>query len=369
MGDAAPMVDPRVALAWFALVVLVLALVAWPRRGLVARLRRLARASERTRIEDAVKHLFHAGERGDVVTHEGLAGSLHIGRGGARALLDRLTDRGLAEVHGGGHRLTASGRRDALRVVRSHRLVERYLADRTGIGPEEWHEVAEEQEHALSEADVEALAAAMGQPRFDPHGDPIPTAAGELPAGDGVPLDALAPGEAGVVVHLEDEPREGYERLRALGFALGQAVAVRGRDAAGTRVAFDGREVLVPAPVCGAVSVSRRASADGLDTARRPTLAELAPGATGRVRGISSRCQGGQRRRLLDLGVVPGTAIRAELRSVTGDPIAYRIRGALIALRRQQAEWIELEGGGDAPVAPCGATGAAGDGRDAGAAA
>jgi len=61
------------------------------------------------------------------------------------------------------------------------------------------------------------------------------------------------------------------------------------------------------------------------------------------VRAITSRCQGAQRRRLLDLGVVPGTRIVAELDSASGDPIAYRIRGALIALRRQQAEWIEIE--------------------------
>jgi DtxR family Mn-dependent transcriptional regulator len=61
---------------------------------------------------------------------------------------------------------------------------------------------------------------------------------------------------------------------------------------------------------------------------------------------LSSNCRGAQRRRLLDLGVVPGTEIEAELPSASGDPVAYRIRGALIALRRQQAEWIEV-----APVA------------------
>jgi DtxR family Mn-dependent transcriptional regulator len=73
------------------------------------------------------------------------------------------------------------------------------------------------------------------------------------------------------------------------------------------------------------------------------TLADLGVGASGRVRRISSDCRGAQRRRLLDLGVVPGTDIVAEFPAAGGDPIAYRIRGALIALRRQQAEWIEIE--------------------------
>jgi DtxR family Mn-dependent transcriptional regulator len=61
------------------------------------------------------------------------------------------------------------------------------------------------------------------------------------------------------------------------------------------------------------------------------------------VSDISPACQGSQRRRLLDLGVVRGTEIVPELVSAGGDPVAYRIRGALVALRREQAEWIRIE--------------------------
>lgn len=70
------------------------------------------------------------------------------------------------------------------------------------------------------------------------------------------------------------------------------------------------------------------------------TLAELAPGATGIVQALTS--DGLERRRLMDLGLVPGTAITAELRSPLGDPVAYRVRGALIALRREQAQRIQI---------------------------
>jgi DtxR family transcriptional regulator, Mn-dependent transcriptional regulator len=69
-------------------------------------------------------------------------------------------------------------------------------------------------------------------------------------------------------------------------------------------------------------------------------LHALDAGEEGVVIGIGSRVQGAQRRRLLDLGVVPGTVIRAELRSLSGDPVAYRIRGAVVALRRAQASDI-----------------------------
>jgi DtxR family transcriptional regulator, Mn-dependent transcriptional regulator len=71
-----------------------------------------------------------------------------------------------------------------------------------------------------------------------------------------------------------------------------------------------------------------------------------------RVLGVAPTCQGPQRRRLLDLGVVPGTVIEPELVSASGDPVAYRIRGAVIALRRHQAEWIEVEGAGEEAVSP-----------------
>jgi len=73
------------------------------------------------------------------------------------------------------------------------------------------------------------------------------------------------------------------------------------------------------------------------------TLSSLPIGEKGKVIGISTRCRGQQRRRLMDLGVVPGTEIEVEMKSVGGDPIAYRIRGATIALRKKQAERIFLE--------------------------
>lgn len=73
------------------------------------------------------------------------------------------------------------------------------------------------------------------------------------------------------------------------------------------------------------------------------TLADLGPGQSGRVARVSAACLGAQRRRLFDLGVVPGTLIGVAFESAAGDPVAYRIRGALIALRRIQAGWIEID--------------------------
>lgn len=261
------MIDPRLALLGFAVLAAFTALVTWPQRGLAARLLRARRDAERERREDALKYLFHRGTEGLAVHPDALAGALGMRPAVARQLLERLAARDWTLDTGpAGYTLTERGRREALRIVRSHRLVEQFLADHTGIDADEWHQVAEDQEHLLTTAEIEALAVRLGQPRFDPHGEPIPTQDGELPVTEIRPT--LPP-------------------------------AVR-------------------------------------------TLADVPLGESVRVRHLDAACRGAQRRRLLDLGVVPGTAITPERRSAAGDPVAYRIRGALIALRRHQAAWIEV---------------------------
>ncbi len=345
------MVDPRLALLVFGLATALLAALAWPRHGLWARVARLRRVSERVRVEDTLKYLFHRSSGSPSVHPDALAGALEVRRTVARRLLDRLVASGLAARDGDSVRLTEAGRTEALRIVRSHRLLERYLADRTGVAPAEWHELAEAGEHELSTEEVESLAARLGQPRFDPHGDPIPTATGELPGSVGMPLSRLDEGVAGTVVHLEDEPREDYERLTSLGLVLGARVVKHGRSSDGIALEVDGRRLSLPFELSDAINVEGGA---GRATETVRSLADLERGESGVVRRITSECRGAQRRRLLDLGVVPGTTITAEMRSAAGDPIAYRIRGALIALRREQARWIEIQ-----PEPASGSSGAA----------
>jgi DtxR family transcriptional regulator, Mn-dependent transcriptional regulator len=334
------MVDPKLALLVFAVLVAITLAVAWPRHGLWAKGRRLGRVSDRVRIEDTLKYLFHRNAAGSTVHPDALAGALEIRGAQARRLLGRVVASGLATREHAGFRLTAAGRSEALRIVRSHRILEQYFADRTGVAPAEWHDLAEAAEHELSPQEVERLASRLGQPRFDPHGDPIPTATGELPAGLGLSLTNLNEGQAGTIVHLEDEPREDYERLIGLGLALGKQVVKHGRSPDGVALELDGERLLLPHDLLDAVNVER---GDGRVTRRRRTLADIERGQSATVTRVSTECRGAQRRRLLDLGVVPGTEITAEMRSPSGDPMAYRIRGALIALRQQQARWIEVE--------------------------
>lgn len=335
------MVDPIVALAVFAGIVAALAMMLWPRRGLLVRLSQLIRMTERVRIEDALKHLHNQEYLGKPSSIAGLAGTLEMSRGRAVKLMAHLEELGLIHSNGVGFPLTEVGRSYALRIIRSHRLWERYLADRTSVKAADWHDVAEKREHTLTPDAVANLDAQMGHPRYDPHGDPIPTVGGELPPPAGVPLTALDAGQRGTVLHLEDEPREVYDRLIAAGLAPLMDIEVIDTSPSHIRFTADGNQLTLEPVVATNITVKRRAES-AADVEPSQTLVQLRPGESAEVVRISPACQGAQRRRLLDLGVLPGTVVSAEFEGALSDPMAYRIRGALIALRKSQAEWIYI---------------------------
>ncbi len=338
-----PPVDPLVALLVFGVAAGLVLVLSWPRWGLVPRLLRLVRMTERVQLEDALKQIHQTEEGFGTATIESLAGALEVTRGTAVGLVERLAERHLALSEERRLSLTPAGREYALRMVRTHRLLERYMADNTGVAPAEWHEEAERREHAVSRAQAEALSATMGHPRFDPHGDPIPSATGELPARAGRPLSGFEAGTPVVVVHLEDEPRQAFERVIALGLRPGARLRLLDGTPTEIRFRFDGHEQVLPRVVADLITAEHLPAGESLDDRSHSTLADLAPGESARVVRLAAACQGLQRRRLLDLGVVPGTIVTAEFASPGGDPAAYRIRGALIALRRAQALLIQVD--------------------------
>ncbi|MDH3223527.1 MAG: FeoA domain-containing protein [Gemmatimonadota bacterium] len=353
------MVDPVLALSVFGAAVLTAVLVFWPRAGLLHRALRLWRTSARVRHEDVLKQLYMLEYEGLPATAESVSGGTGLSRHPILKILQSLDELEFVEPDGSMYRLTDEGRSYALRILRTHRLWERYLADRTGTRPEEWHALAEAREHTLSEGATENLASSLGHPLYDPHGDPIPTAAGELPAQSGFPLSSLRVGEAGIITHLEDEPSALYRELVGLG--LGPLVSVERIDGPKGRVRFRaaGAEHEIDAVVARNVTVET--VQDVGEDVWRSSLADVPIGASAAVVAIAPTCQGPARRRLLDLGLVPGTVVTARMRSAAGDPVAYEIRGALIALRREQAAVIQVDqdvpdaghGKGDAvPAAP-----------------
>ncbi|MEW6283754.1 MAG: FeoA domain-containing protein [Candidatus Eremiobacterota bacterium] len=340
------MIEPGVALGVFFLVCLLIGSALWPTWGIWWRWREAAGRAEKILVEDALKHLFHDEYESRPATLDSLAGELEIPRDRATRLLLVCERLGLVTLEGDRPALTDTGRVQALHVIRVHRLWECFLAERTGLSSLDWHAEAERREHTLTPSETEALDARLNHPSHDPHGDPIPTARGELPPRMGVPLTELPCGTRAVIGHVEDEPQAVYSQLVAQ--RLRPGVQVRLLDHAGGRVRFwaDGVEVELPSLVAASLTVTPLPPSEEAESrADVPvrTLVELPIGGVGRVSRLDSACRGLERERLLDLGVVPGTRIEAVLRGPLGDPVVYRVRGASIALRREQAERVLLE--------------------------
>jgi DtxR family transcriptional regulator, Mn-dependent transcriptional regulator len=174
-------------------------------------------------IEDYAKAIYALSRRTPgAVSTTALAARLGVTPGSVSAMLKKLDERGLA-THAPyrGVQLTAAGERIALEVLRHHRLLELYLAEQLDVPWERVHEEAEALEHVLSE-DLEArIAAKLGHPTHDPHGDPIPSAELEIDEGETVSLDALPVGGQGRFVRVSDSDPEMLQWLTEHGIELG----------------------------------------------------------------------------------------------------------------------------------------------------
>jgi len=335
------MVDPLTSLIVGFVIILFLIWVYLPRKGLLARLKRSKKNSHRVLIEDSLKHLYNCEYKGINCTLNSVAGNVSISADEASKVVKKLEELELITSHERGISLTPEGRAYALRIIRTHRLWEKYLADETSVGEEDWHIAAEEIEHRITPAQADTLAAQIGNPVFDPHGDPIPSAKGDLPVKKGSALNTLKTGEFARIIHIEDEPNAIYSQLVAAGLYLGMQVRMIESTKDRIRFLANGEEVVLAPLFAKNVTITSIKNEHTIK-GKFKSLSSLSVGEKGIVLGISKRCRGQQRRRLMDLGVVPGTEIEAEMKSIGGDPVAYRIRGASIALRKNQADKIYL---------------------------
>lgn len=337
------MIDPLKALIIAGIIIILTALFFFPKYGLVPRWNRAKKGIKRVLIEDALKHIYDCEYNKITCTVQSIAGALLISSDKAAELVARLSTMGLLVAKDNGVKLTADGNSYALRIIRVHRLWERYLADETSVPQTEWHSSAEEQEHKLTPAQTDALAAQIGNPHFDPHGDPIPSANGELPPRKGYSLLSMNAGDFGVITHIEDEPETVFAQLSAIGLYVGMNILMIERANERVRFAADGEEIVLAPVLAANITIEPRTNEQEKIAAPMDTLASLNIGDEATVLNISKACRGQQRRRLLDLGIVPGTRVRAELKSASGDPIAYNVRGALVALRKHHAQMIFVQ--------------------------
>jgi DtxR family Mn-dependent transcriptional regulator len=179
-------------------------------------------------VEDYAKAIYALEQRAEgPVTTNALAERLGVTAGSASAMVKRLAERGLVD-HAAyrGVELTERGRRVALEVLRHHRLLELYLAVHLDVPWDRVHEEAETLEHVISEDLEKRIAAKLGNPTHDPHGDPIPTP--EL-AIDDEPTQSLASldvGASGRFVRVSDSAPAMLRYLDERGIDIGDQLEV-----------------------------------------------------------------------------------------------------------------------------------------------
>ncbi|GJQ63431.1 MAG: hypothetical protein SCALA702_24840 [Melioribacteraceae bacterium] len=338
------MSDPLISLILGFIIVSALMAFFFPDKGLLAIWRRSAKDSKKEALEDALKHVYDCEYNSLSCTIRSIAGHLHTNMDKAAEVSARLESMGLITSNNQKLYLTDEGRSYALRIIRVHRLWEHYLADHSSVKETEWHSEAEIVEHTMTIEEADSLAAKMGNPLIDPHGDPIPTAGLELPELGGVHLNELEKGDIGRIIHLEDEPQAVFSQLIAMGLHNGMQIHII--DKRTDRIIFEanGEENILAPTLAANITVKKIEDQSEILDDFTP-LSSLQVGETGIVKGISRALRGQQRRRLMDLGVVPGSKITPELVSRAGNPVAYRIRGASVALRKQHSDLIFVEKG------------------------
>lgn len=127
-----------------------------------------------------------------------------------------------------GARLTRAGERAALEVIRHHRLLETYLVQMLGYSWDNVHEEACRLEHVISEEFEMRIAAALGHPTHDPHGDPIPDENFNLPQDASIPLSGLRPGQAATVLRVRSADDRFLRHINELGLLPGTPLEVTG---------------------------------------------------------------------------------------------------------------------------------------------
>jgi DtxR family transcriptional regulator, Mn-dependent transcriptional regulator len=178
-------------------------------------------------IEDYLKAIYTLGHTQPQVTTTLLAEHLGFKPASVTGMLKTMADLNLvAYTPYHGVVLTAAGERIALEVVRHHRLIELYLVEALGYGWDEVHDEAERLEHHISEKLEARIAARLGQPDFDPHGDPIPTLEGNLPADAAARLADLGVGERGTITRVRDQHPDRLRYLADLGLVPGATLEV-----------------------------------------------------------------------------------------------------------------------------------------------
>ncbi len=181
-------------------------------------------------IQDYLKHIYELTENGTSASTNALAAKLKVKPASVTGMVQKLASAKPALVTYQKHQgvtLTDDGKKAALEVIRHHRLLEAWLVQTLGYTWDEVHEEAEKLEHVISEDFERRIAAAMGHPLRDPHGELIPTADLEMPFEDSTPLSALRPECVGAIQCVKAADTDLLRYLENLGLVPGAEIKIK----------------------------------------------------------------------------------------------------------------------------------------------
>tara|TARA_B100001123_G_scaffold30587_1_gene32171 strand:+ start:19175 stop:19861 length:687 start_codon:yes stop_codon:yes gene_type:complete len=190
-----------------------------------------ARATLSPSVEDYLKTIFSLTERNEVASTSSIAAALDVQPASVTGMVKRLAGAELLQhIPYRGVRLTGKGIREALRVIRRHRILETYLVQQLGYLWDDVHDEAEQLEHAASENLIDRMAVALENPSHDPHGSPIPTSSGEIESVDFTTLAEATEGERVRIRAVDDDKEpQGLQSMEARGLVPGVWVRVKSR--------------------------------------------------------------------------------------------------------------------------------------------
>lgn len=172
--------------------------------------------------ENYLKAIYHLAEKDRTVQTNAIAQHIHAKASSVTDMLDKLSLKELVEyTKYKGVSLTKTGKKQAVKIIRKHRLWESFLVSKLGFSWENVHEIAEQLEHIQSDELVDRLDLFLGEPKFDPHGDPIPNKKGQFP--EVVPSISLVHAQNGsrcIIAHVNEDEKSFLSFLSQIGLSL-----------------------------------------------------------------------------------------------------------------------------------------------------
>lgn len=286
-------------------------------------------------MEDYLKTIYAIEQEHGSVSTQLLADWQGVTPASVTAMLKRLAEQSLVlytRYHG--VQLTDSGRMVAVEMVRHHRLLELYLNQALGFSWDEVHAEAERLEHFISEKLEARIDAALGYPKMDPHGSPIPSLDGTVAAIDACSLCEVPEGDRQVVLRVADENADSLRSYAEMGLWPGVTVEVLERLASSLRVLVGMRELDLSRDLCAGVFVHEATSGCGV----RLSADHLPRGETGQV--FRLRAGGERLKRLRGLGLEHGRRLRGEGGS---ERLSFSVDGDALEISREEARCVLVE--------------------------